>query len=220
MQQSDVKSFSGTDINKNGTLTEKERKSNLNVSVMLDSSNDRFNFNVSSQNSRKSFSQRIISLCCPQPPINSNRRSKSWSYSNTNLYAHFGRQRSDSFGINYGGSKDYISDNSEDYGCHFGYGQYISQKTPTNCDVPTPSRNRSKQRWESNKGRDVKLCCTTIPFRFRVCPKTGVNIKSSSLLLREEKETGYFQEVGGTSTRRGTSAQFGKPWRRQVWMET
>jgi len=49
---------------------------------------------------------------------------------------------------------------------HFGYGQYIPLVSEDGIS-PKPSRNRNKQKWEPHPEGNVRLCCTTIPFRFR-----------------------------------------------------
>jgi len=50
---------------------------------------------------------------------------------------------------------------------HFAYGHFMSKHEETS--VPTPSRGRERQKWNGN----VKLCCTTIPFRFTTCKEDG-----------------------------------------------
>jgi len=51
---------------------------------------------------------------------------------------------------------------------HFGYGQFRSQVSSSpSTYTPIPSRKNDKQKWEINPKGKIKLCCTTIPFRFR-----------------------------------------------------
>jgi len=55
-------------------------------------------------------------------------------------------------------------------------------------EPPTPSRNRSKQRWETHPEGKIRLCCTVIPFRFTRCPMDGS--KSIEVLLITSRRKG------------------------------
>jgi len=66
-----------------------------------------------------------------------------------------------------GGSQPTASHSTR--GIHFGYGQFRSQ-VPSSCpstSTAITSRTSEKQKWEINPKGKVKLCCSTIPFRFR-----------------------------------------------------
>jgi len=69
------------------------------------------------------------------------------------------------------GVSDRVVQTSAIHSCnsvHFGYGQFRSQVTSSCTSTYTAiPRTSEKQKWEINPKGRVKLCCTTIPFRFR-----------------------------------------------------